>query len=363
MSSAGNSSRRRALLALSVRRRAHAFHLIGEQMALTSFFDDSDDDEPTAAVPTAAVPGPHDEPGPAPPAATPKAPTRSLTEILASAPSFLELAHGDPSMNVADAETDTEQSDEEGPTGTAEEPAASIGSSTGAPAVSGLGALIDIDRAADNAEVVMRDRRNHAIAILYRNLDGANGRHILASAGIDPSQFLPPDCPRMAAGNRTTSVTTGSTETNDVFQLRSRNMRPPPHSLQMVEVARELVAHTSDARIFTQPKEELFCSLRVHAFPPKDPRGAPPAGLKKMYFRERCGPEDYSVHRQVSEREGGRLHGHCDEEGTDGVVVLNLGSADFFFCTKTASKNGCTAQRTKECWCVGNGGHWAQAAP
>ena len=266
-------------------------------------------------------------------------------------------------MNVIDAETDTEQSDEEGPTGTAEEPAASIGSSTGAPAVSGLGALIDIDRAADNAEVVMRDRRNHAIAILYRNLDGAYGRHILASAGIDPSQFLPPDCPRMAAGNRTTSVTTGSTETNDVFQLRSRNMRPPPHSLQMVEVARELVARTPDARIFTQPKEELFCSLRVHAFPPKDPRGAPPAGLKKMYFRERRGPEDYSVHRQVSEREGGRLHGHCDEEGTDGVVVLNLGSADFFFCTKTASKNGCTAQRTKECWCVGNGGHWAQAAP
>ena len=69
------------------------------------------------------------------------------------------------------------------------------------------------------------------------------------------------------------------------------------------------------------------------------------------------------MHRQVSEREGGRLHGHCDEEGTDGVVVLNLGSADFFFCTKRASKNGCTAQRTKECWCVGNGGHWAQAAP
>ena len=263
-------------------------------------------------------------------------------------------------MNVADAETDTEQSDEKGPTGTAEVPATS---SAGTPAVSGLGALIDFDRAADKAEVVMRDRRNHAIAILYRNLDGANGRHILASAGIDPSQFLPPDCPRMAAGNRTTSVTTGSTETNDVFQLRSRNMRPPPHSLQMVEVARELVARTPDARIFTQAKEELFCSLRVHAFPPKDPRGAPPAGLKKMYFRERGGPEDYSVHRQVSEREGGRLHGHCDEEGTDGVVVLNLGSADFFFCRKTASKSGCTAQRTKECWCVGNGGHWAQAAP
>ena len=334
-------------------------------MGFTDFFD-SDDDEfvapPTA--PPAAVPGPlddpgtHDDPCPAPPTAAPTAATKSLADILASAPPFLALTPGEPPMNIADAETDAEQSDEEGPTGTAEAPAAS--SSTGAPAGSGLGALIDIDRAAANAEVVMRDLRNHAIAIVYRNLDGANGRHILASAGIDPSQFLPPDCPRMAAGNRTSSVTTGSTETNDVFQLRSRNMRPPPHSLQMVEVARRLVARVPDARIFTQAKEELFCSLRVHAFPPKDPRGAPPAGHKKMFFGQ--GPEDYALHRQLSEREGGRLHGHCDEEGTDGVVVLNMGSGDFFLCTKTASKNGCTAQRSKECWCVGNGGHWAQAA-
>ena len=334
-------------------------------MPNTDFFDDSDDEfvapptAPPAAVPGPhAEPGPHDELGPAPPTATPTAAPKSLADILASAPSFLALTPGDPPIDVTDAETDAEQSDEEGPTGTAEVPSAS--SSTGAPAGSGLGALIDIDRAAANAEVVMRDLRNRAIAIVYRNLDGANGRHILESAGIEPSQFLPLNCPRMAAGNRTSSVTTGSTETNDIFQLRSRNMQPPPHSLQMVEVARELMARVRDAHIFTQPKEELFCSLRVHAFPPKDPRGAPPAGLKKMMWGQ--GPEEYALHRQPSEREGGRLHGHRDEVGTDGVVVLNMGSGDFFFCTTTASKNGCTSQREKECWCVGNGGHWAQKA-
>ena len=202
-------------------------------MAHTDFFDDDDECVAPLNAPPAAVPGPHDDPGthdepwPAPPTAAPTAATKS--DILASAPSFLALAPGEPPMNIADAETDAEQSDEEGPTGTAEVPAAS--SSTGAPAGSGLGALIDIDRAAANAEVVMRDLRNHAIAIVYRNLDGANGRHILESAGIDPSQFLPPNCPRMAAGHRTSSVTTGSTETNDVFQLRLRNMQPPPHSL------------------------------------------------------------------------------------------------------------------------------------
>jgi len=37
--------------------------------------------------------------------------------------------------------------------------------------------------------------------------------------------------------------------------------------------------------------------------------------------------------RATDSREGGRLHGHCDEPGTGGVVLLNLGACDFFLDT------------------------------
>ena len=123
-------------------------------MAHTDFFDDDDDEfEASSTDPPAAVPGPHDEPGPATPStATPTAAPKSLADILASAPPFLAaelrevveaLARGDPHMNVADGETDVEQSDEEGPTGaqSSAPPAPAASSSTGAPAGSGLGAL------------------------------------------------------------------------------------------------------------------------------------------------------------------------------------------------------------------------------
>ena len=130
-----------------------------DSMAYTDFFD-SDDDEfvapPTA--PHSAVPAPHVEPGPATPTTTPTAAPKSLADI-PSAPAFLAadlhevvgaLARGDPHMNVANAETGAEQGDEEGPTGThgSAPPAPAASSSTGAPAGSGLGSLIDNDCAA-----------------------------------------------------------------------------------------------------------------------------------------------------------------------------------------------------------------------
>lgn len=137
-------------------------------MAHTDFFDDDDECVAPLNAPPAAVPGPHDEPGPATPTATPTRAPKSLTDILASAPAFLAaelhavvgaLARGDPHMNVADAETDVEQSDEEGPTGThSSAPPAPATSSSTAPAGSGLGAHIDIDRAAGSRGPARRGR-------------------------------------------------------------------------------------------------------------------------------------------------------------------------------------------------------------
>ena len=52
------------------------------------------------------------------------------------------------------------------------------------------------------------------------------------------------------------------------------------------------------------------------------------------------------------------MHGHIDEDGTDGVVLLNLGECDMFF----DQPGRCKARQTRETWCVGGGGggegHW-----
>ena len=60
------------------------------------------------------------------------------------------------------------------------------------------------------------------------------------------------------------------------------------------------------------------------------------------------------------------MHGHIDQQGTDGVVLLNLGTCDFFFDIGKGRGSGrCEAMRSKECWCVGNAsghGHWVTEA-
>ena len=324
-------------------------------MAFDRFFDD-DDDEP--AAPAVAAP--------------------------AAAAAPLE------SVDDAETEPDTDVSDDEA--------SPSPGSSVSP------GLCPDLNAAAANAEVVLRDRRtSHALAICFRNLDGVNGRNILKCARIDPAAFLPPRTPRMAAGNRTSSVTDGSTETNDIFELKYRKMKPEPRQLEMLELMRALLARVPGGeRIFTQPKEDLMCSVRMHEYPPKRSLPPPPspvpteqvsalikAGVGLMaegknmeadsaFARAGVGPMMYNqkggfrLHRRPSDHEGGRLHGHCDEDGTDAVVVLNLGSCDFFFDHRaTAAKPGggthkkakgdpdddddddddgkgcCTAQRTK----------------
>ena len=60
------------------------------------------------------------------------------------------------------------------------------------------------------------------------------------------------------------------------------------------------------------------------------------------------------------------MHPHRDQPGTDAVVLLNLGSCDFFFDDNATGKKACNckAQLTKECWCIGpegGEGHWAKA--
>ena len=81
-----------------------------------------------------------------------------------------------------------------------------------------------------------------------------------------------------------------------------------------------------------------------------------------MYYGQQEGM--FNDFRVPDDREGGRMHGHTDQQGTDGVVLLNLGSCDFFFdIGKGAGVGKCVAQQTKECWCVGtNHGHWTTKA-
>jgi len=174
----------------------------------------------------------------------------------------------------------------------------------------------------------------------------------------------------MAAPGRSSSLTGGAGTLNNNFKTPYNRDDVPASSQEVLRLARTVVRAVErregqeESAIFVQPEAELECSLRAHAFPPKDPNGAPPATIGRM--QHDWNPNNFHEVREVDEREGGRMHGHVDQSGTDGVVLLNLGECDFFFdIGKGAGKGRCTAQRTKECWCAGNGrgnGHWVSAA-
>ena len=251
---------------------------------------------------------------------------------------------------------------------------------------------VDLDAVARSAEVVLCDDSDgripgRALAVVLRDVDGTRGRHFLASAGIrlEDSNILPGSTMAMAGPNRTSSLTNGSTTSNDVFEtLFNGTVQRPAEAVQLAREVMHIIERrrhgqgTPSSCIFTQPSEQLECTLRAHAFPPKDPAGAPPAALAGIRYGQVAG--DWRTIRVPDQREGGRMHGHCDEEGTDGVVLLNLGSCDFFFCCaaraapaddssddvesqkgkSAGSKSGCHAQRAHECWCVGGGGHWVK---
>jgi len=165
----------------------------------------------------------------------------------------------------------------------------------------------------------------------------------------------------MAGSGRTSSLTSGNTTSNNVFTTLFNG---EPLNLDVIAYAKDVAGAIesregqSKSAIFVRKEEDLECMLRVHAFPPKDPTFTPPgsAPVGKMHFGQ--APHMYIPFRQPDDREGGRMHTHVDQTGTDAVVLLNLGSCDFTF--DIDGKGHCTAQKTKECWCIGSGGHWMQ---
>jgi hypothetical protein len=70
------------------------------------------------------------------------------------------------------------------------------------------------------AQVALKNKTGKIIAIVFRNFDGAHGRRLLHAAHIPQNEFLLPGMPRMAEVGRISAVTTGTTEGNDVFQLK-----------------------------------------------------------------------------------------------------------------------------------------------
>jgi len=186
---------------------------------------------------------------------------------------------------------------------------------------------VDLHDAASRAFVALCDKAGRPLCIVFPNFDGVYGRHLLASANLPcPAEHFPQGHPRMAEPGRITSVTTGTTEGNDIFDLLSNSAVPCDHEVvQLVRRAVGLVeakgsAAGSASQIFKQPEADLECRLRAHAFPPKDPDYT--AVRDSVQWREHSAVGEMHIERATDSREGGRLHPHSDGLGTDGVVGL-----------------------------------------
>lgn len=223
------------------------------------------------------------------------------------------------------------------------------------------GAAIDIQAAAVDAEVLLRGKRGEVLAVVFRNFDGAHGRHVVKSADIRPgeSNIRPGTAKAMAEPGRTSSLTKGNSISNDNFEVLFNSSQP--RSLDALRAVRAAVWAVEESegqqqsRIFAAAEEGLDCSLRVHDFPLKQ-EGAAPSKLARMFYG--LSSDQFNWCRVLDRKEGGRMHGHVDEDGTDGVVLLNLGECDMFF----DQPGRCKARQTRETWCVGGGGggegHW-----
>ena len=215
-------------------------------------------------------------------------------------------------------------------------------------------------------------------AVVFRNVDGCRGRKLLAEAGIDPKKFYRKGMAKMAGGEdffRTSSLTEGSTQTNDIFDFLHGEAafgaaiaRDVPVVAQVKERLATFLADKGGHECVIGEPDELkqFCQRRVHAFPPRRGR-APVPGIMRMCFAPGAGDDGLtSAMRDLKEcdDEGGRMHGHRDEVGTGAVMLLNIGAPCEFFVDSGFPSHGCTAQNRKEQWCAGNGdaadGHWAQ---
>ena len=214
-----------------------------------------------------------------------------------------------------------------------------------------------------DVEVALRDSKGSILAVVIRNADGALGRRFVADAGIRLEESNARQTMAMAGPGRTSSLTTGTTTSNDNFKTLYNNEFS---DMQMIKWSKNIVHAIENQEkqdkslIFIQPDADLECTQRVHAFPKKE-AGAKAAQVKHMNWGQ--GMDQYIEYHACDEREGGRMHGHTDQPGTDGVVLLNLGSCDFFLdIGKGPGVGRCKAQKTKECWCIGSGGHWMAAA-
>ena len=156
---------------------------------------------------------------------------------------------------------------------------------------------IDLDLAAGRAEVALCDAEDRVLALVLRNADGADGRHLMASASIrlEESDVSSGSAHAMAGPCRTSSLTSGTSITNDNFKTLYNGVARPG-SLQSLELARSLV-HVVERRrlqgsscIFVRPEADLECTVRAHAFPPKDPAGAAPPRVNRVCYNAQGSP-------------------------------------------------------------------------
>ena len=84
------------------------------------------------------------------------------------------------------------------------------------------GMQLSVDELSNKAKIALRDSAGNILAIVVRNADGAFGRHVLHDAGIHIGESNVRTQMAMAGPNRTSSLTSGSTTSND-------NADPVPH--------------------------------------------------------------------------------------------------------------------------------------
>ena len=109
--------------------------------------------------------------------------------------------------------------------------------------------------------------RNISRALLGAlGFDGARGRHVLAHAGLDQTKFKEREA-KMAHPGMISSLTTGSTQTNDVFRLLygTTEYDEVPTNVEIVQLAREALrlGGVDGSKIFAEPEtDKLFCQQR-----------------------------------------------------------------------------------------------------
>ena len=266
---------------------------------------------------------------------------------------------------------------------------------------------INLDDAAKRVEVICRSPVSAAearkgkvgppLAILIRNLDGANGNRLLALAQIPEGAIQHGAGPKMSAPGRTSAQTQGSGQANDVLDTLVYRGGADEIDERVVELTKEAIRRSgrapdtslifgASAKRHKELPPELELVQRVHLMPLRKEGVTSKFEVGSMRFGQ--GPDDFFYFRKCHDDEGGRMHGHLDEDGTDAVVLMNIGAACDFFGELDFQQHAsppppphffnsfhsppppvdvgsrrhgtrCMAQRKKECWCIGNGGHWA----